>query len=207
MMGLLLRFTLLLIGPLMLLAGLLVSLRLDEPELALVLTHENCLTPCLLGIEPGQTSLGEALSRLKASGWAAEVHVHEGLELVTWEWSGQQPAVIDGTTTPSMSYRDNIVGVLHLTMHIPFGAVLLQLGELDNRQRVALVGSSPNDPRKLDLFYVGRGYIALVQVDCRDLWHSPTSLILGASARYFAGLSTQNYELPIMWRIIRANCH
>lgn len=49
----------------------------DRPLRALLTPASGCAPPCFMGLQPGRTTIWEAL------------------EVLRWEWSGAQPALID----------------------------------------------------------------------------------------------------------------
>lgn len=59
---------------------------------------ESCEGNCLLGIRPGNTTLGEAMVQLEKHPWVDEFQLSAsgaGYGQIRWDWSGAQPDVID----------------------------------------------------------------------------------------------------------------
>src|SRR5215470_15243249 len=54
----------------------------------------HCRMPCFMGIQPGVTTMDQAVKLLKASGWVKEITAQDANEL-EWTWNGSQPAAIN----------------------------------------------------------------------------------------------------------------
>ncbi len=98
-----LRFTLLSLGVILIGLMLVRARPYDDRELRQLLTPEDCPTPCFMGIQPGVTSISEAMRMLQASGWVAEVRTAPFAR-----WIG----VIWNTKAPNWFLKDNSVGLL-----------------------------------------------------------------------------------------------
>ena len=76
---------------------------------------ENCGGSCLLGIQPGITHTGAALRQLQSHPWVGAVQQNapgNGYAQISWEWSGQQPAVVDDTQQGKITFYwddDNVI--------------------------------------------------------------------------------------------------
>jgi len=72
---------------------------------------DDCAAPCFMSIKPGVTRVGEAMDILRAHPWVGKISVDAfgehtssafGYGEISWDWSGQQPTVID-TMQPGRS--------------------------------------------------------------------------------------------------------
>lgn len=83
-------------------------LKFDDNRVADFLTApEICDGFCLLGIRPGTTTLGEALSYLETHAWVESVELSApgtGYGQIRWLWSGQQPDLIDDTNLGRITF-------------------------------------------------------------------------------------------------------
>jgi hypothetical protein len=67
----------------------------DDSELRAALLGDDCGdSVCFIGIHPGRTERGELLDILYGHEWVG--HVTPGDSVITWRWSGTQPAWMDG---------------------------------------------------------------------------------------------------------------
>ena len=83
-----------------------------EPDLSafnsLFLTSDTCPeSDCLLGIRSNTTSLDDALGYLRHHRWIGSIHLDQDMSQanvhVSWEWSGQQPDIIDSQISGSLN--------------------------------------------------------------------------------------------------------
>src|SRR5690606_1648114 len=94
----------------------------------------DCAMPCWQGIQPGKTSLDEAIALLERSPWVSEIY--PALNSVDWEWNGAQPA-LDGDTSGwqlqgrmQFDQDDTIMNVVMRT-RLSFRALWMALGTPD----------------------------------------------------------------------------
>lgn len=102
---------------------------------------ESCAAPCLMGIQPQFTTLTEALAILGSHEWVREVKPEWDLGLfaqdaiVIWEWSGAQPAIIDGSrpgsliATAPLGSRRHIVERINVLTTLPMYDLQMALRE------------------------------------------------------------------------------
>ncbi len=73
----------------------------DDNQLHAFLTlAENCDGQCLMNIHPGTTTLSEAMEQLQSNTWVEKTDLSAsgaGYGQIRWQWSGQQPALIDAS--------------------------------------------------------------------------------------------------------------
>lgn len=82
---------------------------------AFMSSSENCAGVCLLGIQPGISTLREARQELENNLWVTDIHEDapgNGYAQMTWAWTGLQPAVIDASRVGRITFywdeEDNI---------------------------------------------------------------------------------------------------
>lgn len=146
----------------------------------------DCAMPCWQGIQPGKTSLDEAIALLERSPWVSEIY--PALNSVDWEWNGAQPALYDDTSGWQFQGRmqfdqdDTIMNVVMRT-RLSFGALWMALGTPD---RVMLL--SPDSTLPFSYIYHIAVYdryslYAFSIVECpttpRAFWNAPLNIAFG----------------------------
>lgn len=104
----------------------------------------DCPAPCLMGIQPGVTTLPEALERLRAHEWVDTVQMHayelgarglRGAGWLTWTWRDNHPALIDSTRPGrirfSQSLGDTVIESIGLPTTLRAWHVQRQFGTPD----------------------------------------------------------------------------
>lgn len=129
MLRLLLKIMLLLVLLTVALIGVVRSEPADDAALHQVIVP-ICDTPCWQGIKTDVTTRQEATALLQASPWVAQVY--QTPVAVTWRWSGQQPALIDGTKDGLLQIAGNVVTQIRIQTLISFGDVWLLLDRPDD---------------------------------------------------------------------------
>lgn len=74
---------------------------------ALLTPSADCPAPCFLGVRPGDTTVADAITLLRAHEWIGEARVNapgNGYADIRWTWSGQQPDLIDITRPARMTF-------------------------------------------------------------------------------------------------------
>ena len=87
---------------------------------------DGCSAPCFLGIQPGITTLEEAMTVLKLHDWVGEVDPLDP-PYVSWSWSGRQPGIVPGTSKGILSFsldRQQVVAIAVQTS-LPVAAMYL----------------------------------------------------------------------------------
>lgn len=104
----------------------------DQPVRALLTPPEGCFAPCFMGIVPGGTRVEDAVAILRAHEWVGSV---ERGTVVSWTWSGRQPAAIPthakGQFSTFASYESPFVASLYIPTGLPYGEFLLVYGNPD----------------------------------------------------------------------------
>lgn len=99
-----------------------------------LLPPDGCPAPCWAGIQPGVTTVDEALLLLDAHEWIITPRLADNFQRsigwggIYWTWNDQQPAFIDTTRISYLNARDGLIQVIELRVNAPFGEVLLVLG-------------------------------------------------------------------------------
>lgn len=113
----------------------------DDSELRAFLNPpEGCSAPCFMGIRPRVTSIDEAVRLLEAHSWAQSVTVdYIYLDATTrypvqvyWEWSGQQPSLINDAGNRALWLFSRDVVSIDVDTRIAMGELILALGKPDN---------------------------------------------------------------------------
>lgn len=152
MSGFYFRLSAVLLALLLLPALLIRAQPADDHSLRAVLLPENCTPPCFLGVQPGRSTLDEAVAILEEHAWVDKV-VRQGTE-VYWFWNGQQPAFLDGIGSPSLSALimngegTKVVGAMNIPTRLPAGMVYLVMGvplsyRLERYNQSLAITSSP----------------------------------------------------------------
>jgi hypothetical protein len=200
------RLVALVVLPIIVTISMIYMIPRDETDLEALLGDEHCPKFCFLGIIPNVTSLEKALERLREHRWIAKVWIKPSHQQVSWQWSGQQPGLIDTKRAPFLEYNNGHVTQIHLQSNIPFGEVLLRWADLKRKQSVSIIGFLSSIPSITNFFYIGNGYVAAASLACGDFWDSPTSIILGATPRYISNLGRIRYDLRVIRHIANARC-
>ncbi len=127
LLGLTLILTLLLSGAL-----LATHARPLDPALDGLLTQSPGCRPtsslCFMGLYPGVSTLDQAVAALNAHPWVGTVDTRNQ-NMVSWTWSGQQPAFIDSGVPGSASERDYMhISLIRVKTRYSYGDIWLQLG-------------------------------------------------------------------------------
>lgn len=102
----------------------------DDPLLRAFLTPpEGCTAPCFLGVQPGVTSLDEAVTILEANRWIADVE--PSARFYDLHWSGAQPDFIDADSLNYFMGDSRVVGQIRLRTRLRLGDVYSLLGVPD----------------------------------------------------------------------------
>jgi hypothetical protein len=107
----------------------------DNPDLRGFLLSQSCEMPCFMGIQPGVTTVEEAVKLLQTSSWVERVKGDPttlGISAITWTWSENKPAFIRaGSTGLLLSHMDdnqrNIIDKVQIDTTVPVGYFSLLL--------------------------------------------------------------------------------
>lgn len=144
-----------------------------EAVRALLAPPPDCPMPCWAGIQPGQTRGHEALTALDGNTWVRAVttqrdDLHARSDFWTWEWSGAQSPLLDGTRTGGMSVVANgeVIEEVRFYTTVPLGVAFLALGDPD----AVYVNRSARGVQ-VSGFYLDDGLIVRANWDCpADRW-------------------------------------
>ena len=151
-----------------------------NPALARVLLAD-CPAPCWEGIRPGVTSKDEALPRLRAHPWVAQIipdlYADYGEGWMHWRWSPDKPAFIPEENSNSLWVDNrNMVKNIEIRTTVPLGVMLLFLGDPD-WSNVYPLGDTLI---QVNSAYVSRSFFILFQVSCTasimEFWQTPVSI-------------------------------
>lgn len=170
-----------------------------NPLTELIATEDVCAT-CWQGIEPGVTTVEEAVVKLENNRWVGGVY--STMSTVEWAWSGAQPAALD-TQSAFFQGRFEImtdeagverVGALAMRTQVPFGDLWNQLGQPD--QLVLMRPAHEPGLRWVQMaVYAERDLYALTFLDCdlspAEFWRAPVDLSFGQP--------TLPYEIAAKW--------
>jgi hypothetical protein len=172
---------------------------------AIITPPENCAMPCWNGIQPGVTTVDEAVQILQADPTVSDYQVTPGK--LSWWWNGDQPAAFDTSGRAfhgRMEYAtvngaDRITSIV-LDTTIPLGNVQLTLGSPD---AITLHTIQPQDAsQRAGIVYVAH-YDALsvfTVLDCPmnvdDFWGSQAYVTFGTPALIFEGETFEVNSLP-----------
>jgi hypothetical protein len=169
----------------------------DEALRALLAAPADCPMPCWEGIRPGK-SVAQAISILQAHPWVGRLDLRG--PTITWEWSGQQPAYIDGTARGALAtYWDRVTSVM-IPTRLTFGDILLAFDLPLQDSYVALRGTA-----LIAHTSVYADFAVYNQLACpfgiRHIWAQPVALIMERSLldRNRAIADFVDYRAPL-WR-------
>ena len=160
--------------------------------------------PCWNGIQPGVTTLDEAVSVLAANPSVSDYMVSPGK--VSWWWNGEQSALLDDSGRAfhgRMEYalvngQERITSVV-LDTNVPMGDLRLTLGAPDS---LTLHTIRPQEVQRAGIVYLASydGLYAFTTLDCPmnvdEFWRSPSYIAFGAPNLAFEGENFQFQSLP-----------
>lgn len=102
----------------------------DDPDLrTFLIPPDNCRPPCFLGVQPGITTVDDAMAILEASAWIADVE--PSASFYDLHWSGSQPDFIDAGSLNYFMAETQVVGQIRLRTRLRLGDVYGLLGKPD----------------------------------------------------------------------------
>lgn len=133
----------LLIIPFLLFSGVLLIARAqsnDDHDLRQVLLPDGCPAPCFMGIRPGVTTLDEALSILKATGWVDHFEYETDETSIDIKWNDSSPTWLPrngarGDT--SLWINKGLISQLNFETNLTLGTIQLSIGQIA-MQRISL---------------------------------------------------------------------
>ncbi|MCC6895444.1 MAG: hypothetical protein IT321_21660 [Anaerolineae bacterium] len=172
--------------PLIVLSATLLTIRAQpysNPDVRSFVLPDGCPAPCFMGIQPGVTKPQEAIDQLRASSLVSKVGVSESLQTVAWFWNDNPSALLNKQEIPALFYNHDSVSSIRLYTTISLGELLLELEPIREPQ-IAMRRTIPYDTYKVELYYLGNGYVLNAIVDCHNFWNQPTHLFLGAKPAF-----------------------
>ena len=160
--------------------------------------NDNCPAPCWRGIRPGITTLEEAAAILNSDAWVKDVFMSP--TLVSWAWTGAQPASVDGEHHGVLWARRGIVQQVKISLNVSFGEVWLLLDQ-PHQGDIQLSGVTVSRPTiyraaHLAVYAYPGGILQTNSILTCPLnpgafWNAPVELRLESISR-----SIDEYDLP-----------
>ncbi len=104
----------------------------DDRELRELLFPADCLAPCFMGIQPGVTTVEEAVKALEASKWVSAIDngvVDRETGAIYWEWSADKPRWISTDSKGKIWVVAYVVETITIFSDIRLGETQLVLGQ------------------------------------------------------------------------------
>ncbi len=168
----------------------------------------NCSMPCWNGIQPGQTTLEEAIIILDADPRVEDYLV--SLNKLSWWWNGDQESIFDATGR-AFNGRiefENIEGVYIVTnvvldTTISYGDIELAYGEPDTITLYTVDGTSDVLSGVVHLAHFAEDDVYIFNIlNCPmtvpDFWQSPSMVSFGHPTLVFEGeqIDQTDHRLP-----------
>ncbi|KXK21864.1 MAG: hypothetical protein UZ15_CFX003001242 [Chloroflexi bacterium OLB15] len=180
----------------------------DDPVASLseLLTPpDGCSMPCWHGIQPGSTTVAEAVAALEQLPFVAEVRIVPGM--ISWWWNDFRPTVYEQTgrafdgriETAVLNGEERVISVV-LQTTLTLGQMELALGDPDSR---TLHTVHPDNDRQADgvVHIAHYGSVNVFNIltcpmDVVDFWNSPVYVAFGTPNLAFEGDVFQSELLP-----------
>lgn len=162
-------------------------------------------------IFPGETTLDEAQALLAGHGWVDEFQL--SVDKISWWWNGDQPAFLDAsgrTFNGRISFApvDGVETVTSVVMqtHIPFGDVVLTLGQPDRMVLFETEARGRGDSRPVwahVAIYDRRDLHVFTLLECPatpdQFWGAPAQVAFGDPQLAFEGTrhNIDSYRTPV----------
>ncbi len=105
----------------------------DDSKLREFLTPpQGCSSSCFMGIQPGVTTVEEAVAILKSHEWVEEVHSDRAKandSYVEWSWSGLQPSITSISNNPYLFGHNGIVTNINIPLSLPMAEIWWLYGQ------------------------------------------------------------------------------
>jgi hypothetical protein len=171
---------------------------------ALFTPPPGCPAPCWEGIQLGTTTKEEALTILDAHPWIGQIFAWD--TQISWHWSGQQPALLDGQRDGLIGVRGDVVRLLRLQTRVRFGEFWTLLGQPDDALLIRPL-------TRFSAFQIAQYDEAAIQVisavNCpatpAEFWSSTATLGMGEvwSSEAINGIDFNVYASAGWWRPLR----
>lgn len=172
---------------------------------ALITPPADCAMPCWNGVQPGVTTVGEAVAILEADPTVADFLVSPGK--ISWWWNGDQSALLNSTgrafhgrmETALVNDQETITSVV-LDTNVLMGDVRLALGEPNSLTLYTI--RAQETAQRAGVVHVADygGLYVFNLLDCpmnvSDFWASPSYIAFGSPNLVFEGETFQTEGLP-----------
>ena len=184
-----------------------------------LLPTEGCMMPCWLGIQPGVTTLEQALTILKTHRWFGQIEQieHAPYTYIYWEWSAQKPDFMGMARVflPSVMWaKDGIIQLIFIPTGLPYGEVSLLFGA--PMRGLSVTSGYPNSvalanrpvTRRVVNYFDGQVSFE-IQVRCPinlyQFWNAPVTITYSSPSLTRPQPATVNNNL-IRWLYGRRSC-
>jgi hypothetical protein len=176
----------------------------SDTELRMILpTQGGCPMPCFLNIQPGKTSLAEAMTILETSGWVEKLNYSEytGWLNVQWRWSAAAPSIF---RSEELSYGGglgvdkDLIAYIEIKTTIPLGDTRLIWGAPENFSYLMTLGPIGYTPPK-PFIYLYPNMVIESSTDCpylRHFWNSAVTFIVGDINAWLNSLAHTAFTPP-----------
>lgn len=171
---------------------------------ALFTPPAGCPAPCWEGIRIGVATKAEALTILDAHPWIGQIF--ESDTQISWRWSGQQPALLDGQRDGLIGLRGGVVRLIRLQTRVRFGEFWTLLDQPDEALLVRPL-------TRFSAFQIAQYNDAAIQVisavNCPgaplEFWSSTATLGMGEvwTSEAINGTDFNVYAREGWWRAVR----
>jgi len=137
---------------------------------------EGCAAPCFMGIQPGMTTVDEALAILSQDPWvkpgsADEWHAaYATAPVLIWEWGEAAPDWIDRQENGYVKFVDGRVDMLIIGSELYWGDVVLAMGRPDQYRWNAVYADAVGAARFMypyEGWYADSALLMVTQRRCR----------------------------------------
>lgn len=177
----------------------------NDAFLALITPPARCAMPCWNGIQPGVTTVDEAVALLEGDSAVADLRVSSGQ--ISWWWTGEQVPLLDSTgrafhgrmETATVNGAERVTSIV-LDTTVKMGDVRLTLGEPDSITLYTV--QPPAAAQRAGIVYVAHydGLTVFTTLMCPmsvdDFWRATGYLAFGEPNLTFDGEVFQSRTLP-----------
>lgn len=172
----------------------------EGQDMQALFAPEDCPLPCFMGIRPGVTTVEDALTILEASGRVENVQVDWELGFVNWDWKGVPPAGVNGAGLSYISFVQDTVSIISLSVLFQYGDFFMRTPEFLNTWPMTMgITPRPGDTT-LTLWFEKPEFTLRFTISCRRLWQSSVVVLFNSNPLDFPmvfsnddGLSVVNY--------------
>ena len=162
---------------------------------------EDCPAPCFMGIQPGITTIDEAVKILQAHEWVAEVASTAfnrlGMQRIEWRWRDDVSPLLEPDDIPRSGGRliadEGVVQYMEFLTRIRTGEAWLILGKAQNYTSLLQLGGpigGPKPPKPITAIYPDIIFIAWT--DCpyqRNFWNARIEIVIAKSSEWLYEVS------------------